>query len=532
MKDKNIERIEVEQLNEIKDDLKEVITNSKKLKGLKYADIRIRADDGFGLGAENSALLGVTRDFDCCYGIRVFTLDGSVGLAYSGGRIGAKDFNEGNVAVILQDSLGKAYDRARANGKFKNQRIKSYGDFGSPIIDTALAPAEVNADLVPADFSKDPRKANLEELCSRSIDLTKSMLKFDGMKKAELIINALMNKELFASTEGAFIDESYAKTEAIAVAMAQSGKETPETHYEVLGNMHGLEVLDGRNMFCQSLETFALSLAKDTSILSGVPMLEGRFEDVEVVTDGDYNSLWVHENVGHPSEADRCLGMETGYAGRSWFFRNANENMLGKAVASSLLNVCSRNDLDAYGRFKYDHEGVKGTKVYHIKNGIFTGFLNSRWSALVMSLIGVEGQVPDGSMRATNAYNVPYIRMKQTGIEGGDCNPAEIIAQVKDGFYLVGKRIPSMSESRENFNISARKTYRVRNGKIEMMYRGGSLTGDAEPYMKSIWAVGNDVGLYNIFNCGKAQPMQVMFLCNQAPTMGARGNVVGKVGKK
>jgi len=49
--------------------------------------------------------------------------------------------------------------------------------------------------------------------------------------------------------------------------------------------------------------------------------------------------------------------------------------------------------------------------------------------------------------------------------------------------------------------------------------------------MMSIIAIGNDVGLHNIFNCGKAQPQQVMYLCNFAPSMLAIGNVIGGLAK-
>lgn len=532
MAEGEIERIEIERLSEVKDVLGAVVENSKKLPGLTYADIRIRVDDGPIVVAENGAVRAARRDFDCCYGIRVLALDGMIGLGYCGGRIGVKEFNK--TYDILYGAVNEAYKRARVNGKLKSQRKKSYGEVGDSLISTMLAPTEIHQDIVLADFSEDPRKASLEELCERAVKVTESMLKTNErtMKKAEVIMECLMNRELFCNTEGAFIDEAYAKTQALVAAVAAAEGKIPETYYDVIGNMHGLEVLDGRNMYNQSLETFALGLANDTIKLSEAPILEGRFENAKVVTDGHFNSLWVHENVGHPSEADRCLGMETGYAGRSWFFRDAENNQIGKAIASPLLNVCSRNDLDAYGKFKYDGEGVKGTKIYHIKDGIFKGFLHSRWTAFVMDQMGVKDQIPNGSMRATNALDVPYIRMKQTGIEGGTWNPMEIIAAVDDGFYLVGERIPSMSESRENFRISARKTYKIKDGKLVQMYRGGGLTADAKPYMMSIWAVGKDVGLYNIFNCGKALPMQTMYMCNFAPTMGAKGTVIGGLKKE
>ncbi|MFH1134090.1 MAG: TldD/PmbA family protein [Nanoarchaeota archaeon] len=524
-------RIEVEDLDIIKPIALEVIANSQRINpGLRYADLRIRVDDGPSVQVENGNVRGAQRDFDCCFGIRVIAEDGSVGLGYFGGRLGAQAFHSLDARSALEAGINEAYQRAMVNGKAKSARQGLYGPFGESLIDTALAPTEIHSDIVKADYVQDPRSIDLTALAGRGIQASQAMTNVDPvrMQKALVVLQALMARELFISTEGASLDEAYAKAEAFVLATARNGDDVPETLYEALGNMHGLEVFDGRNMFNQTLESFAAGLADETARLSAAPMLQGRYENVKVVTDGDFNCLWVHENVGHPSEADRCLGMETGYAGRSWFFRNGRNNQIGQQIASPLLTVYTTSDLDAYGRYSYDAEGVRTRKVVHIDQGTFRGFLHSRWSAHVMQQMGIEGQEPDGSMRATNANNVPYIRMRQTGIEAGESDPAEIIAQVEDGWLLAGKRIPSMSESRENFQISPRRTYRIENGKVGQMFRGGALTGDAQPYMQSIWAVGKDVGLYNVPNCGKAVPMQVMYLCNQAPTMGAVGTVIGE----
>jgi TldD protein len=521
-------RIEVEDLESIRPVLQEVIADAKRLPGVTYADIRVRVDDGPTAVVENGAVQASQSDFDCCYGIRVIANNGGTGQAYFGSRLGAHVFHSSDVGRTLAEAVRDTYERAKENGVQKRQRYNAYGKFGDALIVTELAPTDSHVERVYADFTEDPRQVDPQVLAERGVQVTQTMMALDPrMRKAQVILTGTMNRELLVTTEGTFIDQAYARTQGLVFVVAQDGNEPPETHYDALGNMHGLEVFNGRNMHGLTLDDFALRLSDETIRLSQAPLLTGRFANVQVVTDGDFNSLFVHEVCGHPSEADRCLGMETGYAGRSWFFRNAAENQLGRQVASPLLSVYSTTAHDGYGHFTFDAEGVRARRQDHIRDGIFTGFLHSRWTAHVMNTMGIEGQVPNGAMRATNANDVPYIRMTQTGIEAGTSDPEEIIAQVPDGWYLGGKRIPSMSESRENFTISARNTRQIKDGKLGTLFRGGALSADSLPYMMSIWAVGNDVGLYPVFNCGKAVPMQTMYLLNQAPTMGAVGTVIG-----
>ena len=63
--------------------------------------------------------------------------------------------------------------------------------------------------------------------------------------------------------------------------------------------------------------------------------------------------------------------------------------------------------------------------------------------------------------------------MSNTVFAAGDRRPAQIIRDVERGYYLAGHRIPSIAESRENFRISARRVYEIRNGELGQLYRDG-----------------------------------------------------------
>ncbi len=527
--------IQVEDLTSVKGDVLGIVSELKGCHaGLSYADVRVRVDEGPVGVSENgvlSAAVPTGSNYDCCYGVRVIAGAGSKASAYSGGRISARDFHSGRAIDVVRAAVLDAYKVAMANGEQKDS-FRGRSQFGESVVDMGLADIPIARDVVILpDSTHDPRSINHKTLADRAVAVSAAMLKVsDRMTGSQVQITPLRNRQIYFDTDGSDVDSTYDKTQAFLMAVARTPEGGRELFYDALGGMHGLEVLDGRNNRLQSLEVFANEMADETSRVSMAPVLEGIFPNVRVVTDPDFNSLLVHEIVGHPVEADRCLGMETGYAGRSHFFRSGLINMVGQRVASPLLSVSSRTDLDSYGRLEFDDEGVRGKRVVHIENGVLRGFLHSRWSAHVMQLMGIPGQFPNGAMRATNACDVPYIRMTQTGIDSGISDPNEMLERIGDGFYLAGKRIPSISESRENFRISARRTHEVKGGKLCRMFRGGCLTADSIPFMMGIWAVGNDGRPHIIFNCGKALPQQVMYLCNQAPSIGSVGTVMGGLG--
>ena len=270
-----------------------------------------------------------------------------------------------------------------------------------------------------------------------------------------------------------------------------------------------------------NLHNFALELANEARELAAAPVLKPPEGEVVVVTDPHFNALVAHEIVGHPSEADRALKMEAAYAGRSWFLHSLEQNEIGRPVGSPLLWACSDPTLNGYGHYRYDHEGTPARHMVHIEAGVFRGFLNSRATA---AALGVE---PNGSARASEAWHVPLVRMSNTFFMPGESDPGKIIAEVDRGYYVCGNHIPSIAESRENFRISARKVYAIEHGQIGRLYRAGSVMSDSKRFFMNVDAVGNDLRLIAIPNCGKGQPMQVKRMSNGGPTMRSRAFLRG-----
>src|SRR5207302_1421865 len=190
-----------------------------------------------------------------------------------------------------------------------------------------------------------------------------------------------------------------------------------------------------------------------------------------------------------------------------------DEHQVGRQIASPLVRAYSDPALPGYGKYVYDHEGTPARRVTHIERGVLRGFMNSRQTAAVF------GGAPNGHFKATDAALVPLIRMSNTVFSRGERDAGDIVREVDRGWYLVGHRIPSIAESRENFRISARKVYEIRNGQLGRLYRDGGIMADTREYLMNVDAVGSDSRLYPIPNCGKGQPMQSKKLGNGGPTL-------------
>src|SRR6267154_4355983 len=380
-------------------------------------------------------------------------------------------------------------------------------------------------DDVEAVFKRDPRSLSTDELKKISLDASREIAKL-GDSIAYQVVAAMteLRREVFIDNEGTVASQANVVSQGDCYVVAQSGEGHQES-YDTIGQQRGLECLSdgwrGELMPNPDLAKFSVALATEARELAAAPVLKPPDGEVVVVTDPHFNALVSHEVIGHPCEADRALKMEAAYAGRSWFLRSLADNQLGKRVASKLLSACSDPSLDGYGHYRYDHEGTRGRRVMHIDRGTFSGFLNSRATAAVL------GAEPNGSARASEGWHVPLIRMSNTFFLPGETPPEKIIADVEHGYYVCGHQIPSIAESRENFRISARRVYEIDRGQVGKLFRSGSLIADSKSFFMNVDAVGNDLRLIAIPNCGKGQPMQVKRMSNGGPTLRSRARLAG-----
>jgi len=517
-------KITTELIDQIKEMVFQLTTSHvKQLGHLRYADIRIEIIEGKAAGAENGSSKFSGEDYGFAFGVRVLAGERMVAPGYFGQSLGAADLDR--LAEILKEGIRSAYRRAMANGEMKANAREKFGALGESFTDTRLHPIQVRQEVVPAVCEVDPRAVDLEEMVRYTTDVSKQVAAAHGELKYNFVSTMTqLSRELFCSSEGANIDQSFALTQGVCYVVAVAQDVSHEV-YDVLGHQRGWEILlrgvaEPLMQFPTFID-FSLDMAREAVQVAHAPQLPSTDHEVVVITDPHYNTLVSHEIIGHPVELDRGLKMETAYAGRSWLLRSLDEHQLGKRVASPLVTAYSDPSLPGYGHYKYDHEGTPAKRVVHIDKGIFTGFMNSRQTAAIF------GGDPNGHWKATDPSLIPLIRMSNTVFAQGDRDSRDVIKEVDHGYYLVGHRTPSIAESRENFRISARKVYEIRNGQIGRLYRDGGIMADTKDYLMNVDAVGTDFRLYPIPNCGKGQPMQTKKLGNGGPTMRSRAKLTG-----
>ncbi|HEU4369574.1 MAG TPA: TldD/PmbA family protein [Methylomirabilota bacterium] len=517
-------RITLDLIDTLRRDVRDLLRDAaRRFPYLAHADLRLEVTEGKSAGAENGESKSSGDDYGFTAGVRVLAGDRMVAPGWVGLTLGTADLDD--LPRRLRDALERAYRRATVNGELKAVARDKLGPLGASLADTRLHRVDVREDTVPAVYAVDPRTLPLGELVAFTTDVSRRVAAAHaGVKYNYVSTLTQLTRELYASTEGALIDQAFALTQGLAVVVGVAGEVSQEL-YDVVGHQRGWEILtagvDDPPLGFPPFIDWALDLARESVELAQAPPLPTGDRPEVVVTDPHYNTLVSHEIVGHPVELDRALKMETAYAGRSWLLAGLDDHQVGCRVASPLVSAYSDPALPGYGHYVYDHEGTPARRVVHIERGVLRGFMNSRQTAAVF------GGAPNGHFKATDASLVPLIRMSNTVFAPGERDAAEIVREVDRGWYLAGHRIPSIAESRENFRISARKVYEIRDGRLGRLYRDGGIMADTRAYLTNVDAVGSDFRLYPIPNCGKGQPMQTKKLGNGGPTMRSRARLAG-----
>jgi TldD protein len=95
-------------------------------------------------------------------------------------------------------------------------------------------------------------------------------------------------------------------------------------------------------------------------------------------------------------------------------------------------------------------------------------------------------------------------RMTNTYMLGGDKDPAEILASVKNGLYAVNFGGGQVDITNGKFVFSASEAYMIEDGKITYPVKGATLIGNGPEVLNRVSMIGNDMRLDpGIGVCGK-----------------------------
>ncbi|MDC0361255.1 metallopeptidase TldD-related protein, partial [Alphaproteobacteria bacterium] len=211
--------------------------------------------------------------------------------------------------------------------------------------------------------------------------------------------------------------------------------------------------------------------------------------EMTVVLGPGWPGVMLHEAVGHGLEGDFNRKGASNFSGR-----------MGEMVASKGVTVVDDGTMpDRRGSLAFDDEGTPTGRTVLIEDGKLVGYMQDRMNARLM------GMAATGNGRRQSYAHQPMPRMTNTFMLGGDMDPAEILASVKNGVYATNFGGGQVDITSGKFVFSASEAYRIENGKVTDPIKGATLIGDGPAAMSQVKMIGNDMALDNgIGVCGKS----------------------------
>jgi TldD protein len=452
--------------------------------GASYADVRITDTRTQALTVRNGSLEGIESSDSLGLGVRVIA-DGAWGFA-SSSRVDPASAT----SIALQ-----AVALARATATVGSRGVRLAGV--EPARDTWSGPVAI-----------DPFGVSVDEKVDLLMAADAAMRAQSGIALARSEMSFLRCDKTFASTEGAYIEQSWTESSAGIVAYAIEGADVLPRSYP---NSHGGGCYQGgwETILALDLVGNAPRIAEQAVALLTAP--ECPSGTMTLVIDGSQLGLQVHESIGHPTELDRVLGDEAAFAGTS-FLRPDDLGSL--RYGSDLVNVTADATVGgSLGSFGYDDEGVPAQRDHIVRDGILEGFLSSRESALEI------GRASNGCMRADGWNRIPLVRMTTVSLEPGDAGTLDdLIAGTDEGLYLETNNSWSIDDKRLNFQFACEIGWEIRGGKLGRMVKRPNYTGITPTFWGSCDAICSRGAwqVWGLDNCGKGEPMQVAHVAHGA----------------
>ena len=403
-----------------------------KKAGATYADIRLvrRRTEQVATREDHVTVVGSAENYGL--GVRVIA-SGAWGFAASS-RVEAKEAER--VAIL-------AVDIAKANATFVKRPV-------------TLAPTAANVDVWQTPLVKDPFKIPLADKADYLLAINAEAMKVKEVKFVNSWFYALGEWKLFASSEGATIEQNITRLGPgyrVTSVDSQTGEFVSRGH-ELPPMQTGWEYVEDSTLLVD-----ARQIAEDAVEKRKAPSVSPGKKDLILAP----SNLWltIHESVGHPTELDRALGYEANFAGTSF----ATVDKLGKLsyAAPHVTLYADKTTQGALATCGYDDDGVKTQRWDIVKDGLFVGYQTTREQAG-----WIDEKESRGTSYAQDYRSFPFQRMPNVSLAPGgkEQTVQELIAATDDGVYITGNGSWSIDHQRYNFQFGGQMFYEVKKGKI------------------------------------------------------------------
>lgn len=476
--------------------LADIALNTTKSLGATYTDVRIGRYLNQFVSTREKKVQGIANTESFGVGIRVI-VNGTWGFAATNN--------------VTPDGMKKTAERAiaiaRANSKFQKQPVQ---------LAPTLAYGEVSW--------KTPIKKNgFEVPVKEKVDLLMAT-NARALEKGASFINSqifMVNEQkYFASSEGSYIDQDiYRILPGFNVTVTDKASGTFKTRSSFSSPVGmGYEYLDARtedkiqspgdiilyNKSYDIIEDAGMAAEQAKQILAAKSVEPGKYD---LVLEPSHLWLTIHESVGHPTELDRVLGYEANYAGTSFLTLDKWQSKNFK-FGSEVVNIkADKTEEGSLGAVGYDDEGVKCKQWDIIKDGILVNY------QAIRDQVGILGQKEShGCCYSQSWADVQFQRMANISLQPGknDLTPAQMIAGVEKGIYIVKDSSFSIDQQRYNFQFGGVLFFEIKEGKIAGMLKDVAYQANTQDFWNSCVAICDkrDYRLGGAFNDGKGQPGQ------------------------
>ena len=453
--------------------------------GATYADVRLVRRRSEGLAVREDRVERVYSGEEYGVGVRVIA-GGAWGFAATPNATPAEGERVAKLAV----------ESAKANAALSRRPV-------------TLAPVPSAVDVWQTALTKDPFKIPIEDKAELLLSLTREAMKVPGVRFASAAYRGESEWKLFASSEGAYIEQ-----EIVRVA--------PGFSVTAVDDKRG--GFESRSHTIPPRQAGWEYIAEAPLLADARPMAEQAIEKLRApsVTPGkrdlvlDPTNLWltIHESIGHPTELDRAMGDEANFAGTSF----ATTDKLGKLrIGSPILTFyADKTTPGGLATCGYDDDGVPTQRWNLVDKGVFVGYQTTREQA---GWIGEK--TSRGTCYADSYASFPFQRMPNVSLQPAPKERSldELIAGVDDGILIVGDGSWSIDHQRLNFQFGGQVFWEIKHGKRAGMVKDVAYHANTLEFWNACDAIGGPATwqLGGSMTDGKGEPEQVNALSHGCP---------------
>ena len=453
--------------------------------GATYADVRIVRIRNERISTREDRIEGVSSVEDYGVGVRVIAA-GAWGFAATPVVTAAEGERVARAAVGV----------ARANAPLLRRAV-------------VLAPEAAHVDVWQTPLIKDPFKIPLEDKAELLLEINREAMKVPGVKFVNSWYSGNSEWKLFASTDGAYLEQEIVRLGPGYSVTAVDDKrgEFESREHDLPPRQAGWEYVQG-----STLRADARRIAEEAVEKLRSPSVAPGKRDLIL----DPSNLWltIHESIGHPTELDRALGYEANFAGTSF----ATPDKLGKLRlgAPQLTFYADKTTPGGLATCGYDDDGVATQRWNLVENGVFVGYQTTREQAG-----WINEQRSRGTCYAAGHASFPFQRMPNISLVPAEKERSvdEIVAATDDGVLVTGRGSWSIDHQRLNFQFGGQTFHEIKGGKRVRMLRDVAYQANTLEFWTGCDLLGGPKSwvLAGSMNDGKGEPSQSNSMSHGCP---------------